>query len=94
MENILRIWVYITVLKRMKPQLCFFLKKPSLVNRTLDFASDYKIDINKYIFCDRYSFNTKRKLKEKYYTKEGQNRTIDSIRKLFDENKPDNIHFH
>ena len=31
MENILRIWVYITVLKRMKPQLCFFLKKPSLV---------------------------------------------------------------
>ena len=25
------ITVYITVLKRMKPQLCFFLKKPSLV---------------------------------------------------------------
>ena len=32
MENILRIWVCIMVLKRMKPQLCFFLKKPSLVH--------------------------------------------------------------
>ena len=26
MKDTLRIWVYITVLKRMKPQLCFFLK--------------------------------------------------------------------
>ena len=31
MENLLRITVYSIVLKRMKPQLCFFLKKPSLV---------------------------------------------------------------
>ena len=63
------------------------------VNRALDYANDYKIDINKYIFCDRYSFNIKRKLKEKYYMKEGLNGTIDGIRKLFNENKPDNIHF-
>ena len=31
MENILRIWVYIMVLKKMKPQPFFFLIKPSLV---------------------------------------------------------------
>ena len=29
--NILRIWMYNTVLERMKLQQCFFLKKPSLV---------------------------------------------------------------
>ena len=27
----LRLWVYSTVLNKMKPELCFFLEKPSLV---------------------------------------------------------------
>ena len=30
-KYVLRIWVYSTVLNEMKPQLCFFLKKPSLI---------------------------------------------------------------
>ena len=69
--------------------------RKTLVNRALDYANDYGIDINKYNFCDGYTSNIKRKLKEKYYTKEGLNGTtgIDSIRKLFNENKPDDIHF-
>ena len=41
MENILRISVHSTVLKRMKQQLCFFfLKRPSLFEN--DFISDVK----------------------------------------------------
>ena len=35
MENIFRISVYSTVLKRMKPQLCFFLKNLLWLNITL-----------------------------------------------------------